>query len=498
MIRWGILGAGKIANRFAESLIHEPNSVLKAIAVRKEEKAKAFKEKFDYERYYFDYNNLIEDTEIDAIYLSLPHGLHKEWAIKALKNHKAVLCEKPAALSYEQMMEIAKVAKENNCLFMEAMKTRFVPLYEKIKELIDAGAIGKIERIETYFCSSVSEKGIQESYLSDPTQGGCLLDTGIYCASWIEDLVHEELALTKIYANIKNGVDHYVKATLQSKSKIIIDLEVALDRSKPKNTKIIGELGNIEITNHHRTQEILFTTKNDWNRKDEQTIREILSTTNFDGNRIKMPYIVDDFYGQIHHFVSLMMEHKTESEVMPLSASLNCAKILDTIKAGYTKYDENDLEVLKKQEEALQFEYFNSELALKLGQTVIELAKKMDREIAVQIIREADEAVIFQYLMDSKSARNLEFMARKRKVALACQHSSVYAAIDMKRLGKRPDYLEEGLSAAGGAFPLRVCGQWVATLLVSGLHEGKDHELIVRSLSKFLNVQVPDFKKALI
>ena len=92
MIRWGILGAGKIATRFAASLEQEPNSILKAIAVRKEEKARQFQEKFEVEKIYLDYDALIEDEEIDAIYLSLPHGLHKDWAIKALKAHKAVLC----------------------------------------------------------------------------------------------------------------------------------------------------------------------------------------------------------------------------------------------------------------------------------------------------------------------------------------------------------------------------------------------------------------------
>lgn len=479
MIRWGILGAGKIATRFAASLEQEPNSILKAIAVRKEEKARQFQEKFEVEKIYLDYDALIEDEEIDAIYLSLPHGLHKDWAIKALKAHKAVLCEKPATCSHEEMKEVAKAAKENNCLFMEAMKTRFVPLYEDIKKLIHEGTIGKIQRIENSFCSLVSEKGIQDSYLSDPIQGGCLLDTGIYCVSWIDDLINEKVTLSKVYTNIKNGVDHYVKAILRSESQITIEIEVALDRKKPRNMIIFGEKGRIEIVEHHRTQEIKVIT--------ESTQKEI-----------KKPYVVDDFYGQIHHFTECLMNHKTESEIMPLSSSVNCAKILDMIKAGFTQYDENDLSILRKQEERLQFESFGSKQALELGKIIIEIAHEYDREVAVQIVREADEATIFQYLMDSKSARNLDFMARKRKVALACQHSSVYAAIEMKKIGRRPDYLEAGLSAAGGAFPIRVSGKWVATLLISGLHEGKDHELCVRALSKYLQVEYPDFPKALI
>ncbi len=479
MIRWGILGAGKIAFRFAESLKQEPNSVLKAIAVRKEEKALKFKEQFDFERTYLKYDELIHDKEIDAIYLALPHGLHKDWAIKALQHHKAVLCEKPAALSYEEMKEIEEAAKENHSLFMEAMKTRFVPLYDNIKKLIQTGTIGKIQRIETHFCSLASADHIANTYLCDPKQGGCLLDTGIYGASWIEDLVKEEIKLKRVYANIKEGVDHYVDAFLESESGIEIELEVALDRKKAKNARIVGEIGSIEVTDHHRTQEILLTTKSG-----EKTIRK--------------PYVVDDFYDQIRHFAELIMHQKMESEIMPLSASLRCAQILDMIKAGFTKYEDSDLDILKKQEEVLQFESFDSKQALELGKTLIDLAGEYDREVAVQIVREADGAVIFQYLMDSKSARNIGFMTRKRNTALACQHASLFAAIEMRKNGKRPDYLKEDMAAAGGAFPIRVDGEWVATLLVSGLHEGKDHELMIRSLSKYLNVECPEFVKALI
>lgn len=479
MIRWGILGAGKIAVRFAESLKHDPNSVLTAISVRKEEKALKFKEQFEFERYYMSHDELIQDKEIDAIYCSLPHGLHKEWTIKALKNHKAVLCEKPATLSYEEMEEIAEVAKETGCLFMEAMKTRFVPLYADIKEMIQKGKLGKIKRIETHFCSLASSDILANSYLGDPAQGGVLLDTGCYGVSWIEEFVREPMTLKKIYANNKAGVNDYVDAYLESESGIQIELEAALDRKKPKTAIILGEKGSLEIFDHHRTQEILFKTDTEC-------------------NRIHKSYLVDDFYGQICHFTELLMNHKTESDVMSLSASLNCARILDQIKEGYTKYEDSDLEILYKQEEILQFDSFDSQTALDLGKCLIELAKEYDREIAVQIVREADEAVIFQYMMDSKSARNLEIMARKRKTALASQHASAVSAIELRKTGKRPPYLTEEMAAAAGAFPIRVNQKWVATLLVSGLHEGKDHELIIRSLSRYLQVSCPDFVKALV
>lgn len=93
MIRWGILGVGNIAHCFCDSLSKEPDSVLKAISCRRKEKAAAFMEQYAAERYYLDYDSLLKDPEVDAVYLSLPHGLHREWAVKA------VLCEKTATLS---------------------------------------------------------------------------------------------------------------------------------------------------------------------------------------------------------------------------------------------------------------------------------------------------------------------------------------------------------------------------------------------------------------
>ena len=135
MIRWGILGAGKIAFRFAKSLRNLNDCALYAISGRSEEKLHAFAQDFPCERIYLDYEDFLHDPDVDAIYLSLPHGLHYEWAVKALSAGKAVLCEKPAALNSDQVRRIKQCALKHGILFMEAMKTRFTPLYRQIKEL---------------------------------------------------------------------------------------------------------------------------------------------------------------------------------------------------------------------------------------------------------------------------------------------------------------------------------------------------------------------------
>lgn len=115
MIRWGILGAGKIAYRFASSLEQEADSVLAAISCRSQEKADRFAQAHPVEKIYIGYEKLLADPQIDAIYLALPHGLHEEWAIRAIQAGKAVLCEKPAALDAGQMRGSPRQPEKIRC-----------------------------------------------------------------------------------------------------------------------------------------------------------------------------------------------------------------------------------------------------------------------------------------------------------------------------------------------------------------------------------------------
>ena len=99
MVKFGIIGAGNIAHRFAKSLASHPDGELVAISARNEEKGRAFAKEFSVQAVYPDGAALLEDADVDAVYIALPHGLHAEWSVRAIRAGKAVLCEKPAALS---------------------------------------------------------------------------------------------------------------------------------------------------------------------------------------------------------------------------------------------------------------------------------------------------------------------------------------------------------------------------------------------------------------
>ncbi|MEJ8305846.1 Gfo/Idh/MocA family oxidoreductase [Saccharibacillus sacchari] len=478
MIKWGILGAGNIAHRFAAAVVHEPNSTLYAVSGRDEGKLKAFTAKNPADKLYLSHDELLADPDIDAVYLALPHQLHHEWAIQAIHAGKAVLCEKPASLNAREMREIAEAARSRNVLFMEAMKQRFVPLYRELRRRVDAGEIGKIASVYASFCNEIPQG--MTTYHVQPGYGGSLLDVGTYCASWIEDFAPGSIELQTVAANQQDSVDYYIDAELQAGG-VKARLECAFDRQKERVAVLQGETGRIVVHDLHRP------------------VSMSLYRDGQEPEQIEVPYEIDDFYSEVHHFAECLQQGRTESDIMPLSASLRCAEILDAVRAGLT-YTPECLDVLAEQEELLQYEAFGSKEALELGNTIVELAGEYDREIAVSIFRESDELVIFQYIMDSKAARNVGYMEGKRRAALLTGHSSVWMHVDhelngawSEAMANIPHYVP-----SGGAFPIRVNGEWAATLSLSGLREGRDHELVIRALSRVLKREVPAFPCATI
>lgn len=481
MIRWGIIGAGNIARRFAQSMTFEEDAAITAVSCRTEEKARRFADAYGIEKAYGGFEKIVEDPDIDAVYVALPHLYHKEWVIRCLQAHKAVLCEKPAGMSAEEVRQMTECARENNVLFMEAMKTRFVPLYKEVMKTVQDDTIGEIVSIQTSLCNEMDFTHAQrKTYHTEKNGGGCLLDEGTYCAAWIEEFLKEKPVMTKLHASIRDGVDYYNDAWL-SDGQVTAELECAFDRKKDRVCVISGSKGKILISDLHRPQkaEVIGLNENTY--------------------VIEKPYEHDDFYGEIRHFDQLLTQGIKESPVMSFTNSIHTAEILDLIRQGYT-YDENTLSLLEKEEEDLVFENFSNSDAYRLGNEIVSLSHEYERGIAVTITREADECVVFQYLDDDKSQRNLDFALGKRRAALKAGHSSFYVYVEETLHHNHPKLAEDTRQycLSGGAFPIRVNGEWKYTVSVSGLHEGEDHELAVRALYAMKKMKMPNFPYLLV
>lgn len=178
-IRFGFIGTGNIANCQAPAVKGAEGAELYACAARSLDKAKAFAAKWDIPVAYGSYDELFADPKVDVVYIATPHMNHAELSIKAMRAGKAVLCEKPTAVNEKQLREVLSVSRETGCFFMEALWTRFHPLFAETMKLVKSGTIGDVKAIFADFCSNVPYT--PGSRLYEPElAGGALLDMGIY------------------------------------------------------------------------------------------------------------------------------------------------------------------------------------------------------------------------------------------------------------------------------------------------------------------------------
>lgn len=182
VLRWGIIGTGRIAGVFAEDLLTTPSGSLDAVASRSRENAEKFAHRYHIQKAYASYPELLEDPEVDAVYISTPHPHHAEWAIRAAHAGKHILCEKPIGMNTQEAEQIIEAADSNGVFLMEAFMYRCHPQIQKMIDLIREGAIGQVRFIRATF--SFTDDFDEEHRALDPALGGGgILDVGCYCTS---------------------------------------------------------------------------------------------------------------------------------------------------------------------------------------------------------------------------------------------------------------------------------------------------------------------------
>ena len=189
-VKWGVLGTANIARGCTiPGMKIAENCELYAIAGRTEEKVEKYKKEFGFEKGYVGYGKLLEDPEVQAVYIPLPNHLHKEWVIKALKAGKNVLCEKPLALNAEDAREMFAAAKENNVILMEAYAYLHSPYVAALKEDIASGIIGDVQFVDSAF---YTQYYVDDIRMYKEMGGGAVYDLGCYCSTMILSLVDSD------------------------------------------------------------------------------------------------------------------------------------------------------------------------------------------------------------------------------------------------------------------------------------------------------------------
>ncbi|MEM6396375.1 MAG: Gfo/Idh/MocA family oxidoreductase [Bacteroidota bacterium] len=204
--KWGILGLGKIAHKFAEDLTTIDGAKLWAVGSRSEERAKLFAQQYGAVSFFGTYAGLIASGQVDAVYISTPHTSHLELTIACLEAGIPVLCEKPMGMNASQVQTMIEAARESNTYLMEALWTRFLPSTKKVLTLIESGQIGTIEGLRADFGFKAGPKSSQR--ITDKSLGaGSLLDIGIYPVFLAQLLFGPPVEIQAMARLDENGID---------------------------------------------------------------------------------------------------------------------------------------------------------------------------------------------------------------------------------------------------------------------------------------------------
>lgn len=244
-IRWGLIGAGWIANKAIAPAMHAASgAIVQAVASRDPERSRALNPVTVHE----SYQALINDPLVDAVYLSLPNHLHCQWSVAALNAGKHVLCEKPLAMNAPEVTLMASAARENNRLIVEAVSPLWHPRMVRMINYVKAGNIGRIISIDSSFTFPAE---IDSNYRNSPAMGGgALFDVGVYQLHAIAALVGDSAQIEIQSSDVtlgETGID------LTSKWQMSIDGSITArglaSFEMPENQSLIvrGEKGSVEL-----------------------------------------------------------------------------------------------------------------------------------------------------------------------------------------------------------------------------------------------------------
>ena len=205
-VRWGIVGPGRIADKVVRDLPLVEGATAVAVASRSADRAAAFASRHDIPRTHDSYRAIVDDPDVDVLYIATPHPQHRAVALAALRAGKAVLVEKAFTVTPEATREIAAVASENGVFAMEAMWTRFQPAIVRMRELIADGAVGEVRTLQV-------DLGVRnpldpdDRFVAPELGGGALFDLTVYPISFAQMVLGNPTAVTAYGTLLPRGID---------------------------------------------------------------------------------------------------------------------------------------------------------------------------------------------------------------------------------------------------------------------------------------------------
>lgn len=314
-IKWGIIGPGNIAKKLAEAIKGTEGSELYAVASRSLERARTFSEKYKIEKVFGSYEEMVNDSAVDVVFIANLKSQHLETAKLALSNGKPVLCEKPLTVNAEQAKELISIARQNDVFLMEAMWMRYNPNIIKVKEWIDEGCIGQVKKIEADF-SFVCEP---DSVLRLPEfGGGALLDLGIYPISFANLIMGRfPDSTTSDCTMTSTGVDGVDTVTFHWNTGEKAELSFGIDRFGPMKATVIGTNGYIEVLPPFHGAQVICL-------HNSQGVKEI-----------SIPCRINGYEYEVEEVVRCLDMGLKESPKMPLNETYDTMKLMDGLRSEW-------------------------------------------------------------------------------------------------------------------------------------------------------------------
>jgi D-xylose 1-dehydrogenase (NADP+, D-xylono-1,5-lactone-forming) len=242
-VKWGIISTANINRLFLAGARQSSEVQILAVASRSEASAREYARANEIERAYGSYEALLEDPDVDVVYISLPNALHVEWTVRALEAGKHVLCEKPLSRHVSEVERAFGVAEREGRLLMEAFMYRHNPQTRKLIELIRDGAIGRMRMIRAAFSFVAHDPA--NVRLATELDGGALMDVGCYCVSGARLLAGEPQRVSAEQSLGGNGVDVAFAGTMRFADDVIAHFDAGLALAPRDDLEVVGDAGSL-------------------------------------------------------------------------------------------------------------------------------------------------------------------------------------------------------------------------------------------------------------
>ncbi|GAB2591007.1 Gfo/Idh/MocA family oxidoreductase [Microlunatus antarcticus] len=311
VIRWGIVGPGRIADSVVPDFAHVEGAELVAVASRSEERAQAFASKHGIARAYGGYGGILGDDEVDVLYVATPHPQHEAVALAAAAAGKAVLVEKAFTATVAGAERVIDTVRREKVFAMEAMWTRFQPAVVKIRELVADGAIGEVRQVQ-------ADLGVDRPYdpkdrLFDPDQGGgAMLDLGVYVVSIAQHFLGDPTSVSVTGSLAPTGVEAEAGLLLGYDDGRAASLLISLRHQTPGTARLHGTRGWIDIPpRFHHPKSF------------------VLNRSGHEPERFDLPPLGVGYSHELIEVTEALRAGRLESTVMPLADTLAVQRVLN-------------------------------------------------------------------------------------------------------------------------------------------------------------------------